>query len=299
MLSLAGCNSQIGQQFSQDFAQLKQDFSTEWGNLRSELSNGTLFSDGYLKEDGTDVCAEQRLAMAESGKFFDTKLVQAAVAGAAVGGILAVATGENVLVGAAVGGGVALAGTYLLEAQADGLNGSQIANKARGDISTENKRIDKLIDSFDDLSNCRKREAAAIQSKYNAGDLSRNDAEAQMASVRARFGEDRAKFKSMAERISQNSDNYAAVYNDIAADSGGRALEVREYKAQQQSATVTNRPATKVAGTEEGSLTAPSSDVDKLQEDCLTNVQKRDDCFERVEMSAAVEGEMTLGDDLG
>lgn len=296
LLSVAGCNSTIGQQIAQDWRDARAGFGQEWSKLRSELSRGTLFSDNYLKDEN-DVCAGERLAMADKGKFFDKQLVQAAAAGAVAGGLLALATDQNVVAGAAIGAGLGLAGGYLAKLQSEGLNGTQIASQARSDISAENKRIDELIASFDDLSDCRKREAAAIQAQFDSGSISRNDAEAQMSGVRNRFGEDRRKFQQIADQISDNSDNYAAVYNDIAADSGGQALQVNEYKAGQDSAEVSSQSAKKVAGTAEGSLTADSAQVEGLQEDCLTNVQKRDDCYDRVEMAAVEEEEISL--DLG
>lgn len=284
LISLSGCATEVGQNMQRDF-----DAAV------TQIGSGSLFTGGYL--DKSDACYDQRAAMAEEGSFFDPDIVQATLLGAAAGGVVAALTGENVLVGAAIGGGLGLAAGYLGKLQSEGLNGTQIATRARTDIAAENTRIDKLIGTFDELSACRKGEASAIQAAYDAKTIDQATAEVQMGEVRSRFREDRMKFKEIAEQISDKSENNAAIYNDIAADSGGGALEVKPYKPRQRSARVTKRTPPKTAGTQEGSLQADKSEVKALQRECLTNVKKRDDCFDRVAKAEDAEDDIEL--DLG
>ena len=166
--------------------------------------------------------------------------------------------------------------------------------RVRGDIASDNRRIDALLASFDRLSDCRKRQAAGVQGAYGAGTITRETAETQMAGVRSKFAEDRAKFREIADAISEKSRNNAALYNDIAADNGGNALVVQEYKPRATTARVTKAPAKKEAGTEGGSLKADKSEVNALQRDCLTNVKKRDDCYEKVAEAEEVEDDLAL-----
>lgn len=284
LMALASCSTPVGQGMSRDF-----------NAAVSQLSTVSLFSDGYLS-DTSDVCFSQRQEMAENGSVFDSEVVQKALLGAAGGGFMALVTGGNVARGAAIGGGLGLAAGFLSKLQEEGLNGTEITQRVRTEVREDNRRIDMLIASFDDLSDCRKREAASIQSAFNAGNIDKDAAQTQMAGVRDRFGEDRRKFKEIADAISEKSRNNAALYNDIAADNGGKALQVREYRKGSRSVRASGR-AQKEAGTAEGALVANKAEVNRLQDDCLTNVKKRDDCYEKVAKAEEVEDDIEL--DLG
>jgi len=282
LFAVAGCSTQVGQGMSRDF-----------NAAITELGSVSLIGGTYLA-DKSDACFDERQQMAEKGSIFDEAIVQSTLLGGASGALVAALPGENVLVGAAIGAGLGLAAGYLGKLQKEGLNGTQIASRARDDIRTENRRIDELIVAFDQVSACRKNEGRAIQSSFNSGATNRETAQAQMAEVRERFAEDRSKFKEIAEQISEKSENNAAIYNDIAADSGGNALEVQSYRAGKKSAKVTRKRATKQAGTQEGSLKAEKKEVNALQRECLTNVKKRDDCFDKVAEAEEGEGDIAL-----
>lgn len=282
---LAGCAGGPGGQMGTDF-----------DNFLTQIGSVGLFSDGYLS-DSSDACATQRSRMAETGSFFDNDVVRATLLGAATGGLTSILTGEDIATGILVGGAIGLAGGYLAKLAQDGLSGAEITNRARSDIQTDNRRIVELINAFDSLSDCRKAEAAAIQSAFNSGALTQAEANEQMAGVRDRFREDRLKFKEIADGISDKSDSNAAIYNEIAADNGGRALEVREYRPRATSTVVRRTPPPKQTEVADGALAASQSDVEALQRECLTNVERRDDCFEKVAEAEDVEGELEL--DLG
>lgn len=285
IFALTACGTPVADNIGRDF-----------DRLTSELGNVSLFEDGYVS-DASDRCISQRRAMAEEGSFFDTEILRSALLGAAGGAATAALTGQSVGKGALIGAGLGLAAGYLNKLQSEGLSGTQIASRVGGEVADENRRIDRLINAFDDISACRKAEAAAIQSAFNAKTINRETAEEQMAGVRTKFAEDRAKFKEIALKIDEKSKNNAAIYNDIAADSGGNELEVREYNRGKKSTKVNKRRPKKSAGTEEGSLQANKSEVNSLQRECLTNVQKRDDCFDKVAEAEEVEGDLDL--DLG
>lgn len=282
IFALASCSTPVGQKMSADF-----------NALTDELGSVSLFSDGYVG-DGDDVCFAERRSLAEEGSPFDSKVVQSTLLGAASGGLIALVTGQSVAKGVVIGAGLGLAAGYLSKLQEEGLNGNQITQRVRGEVREDNRRIDRLLVAFDRLSDCRKREAATVQAAFNDGSIDRATAEERMAEVRGRFAEDRQKFREIADAISEKSRNNAALYNDIAADNGGRALEVQEYRRGRSGGVVRRKTAQKEAGTEEGSLVANKSEVNGLQSDCLTNVKKRDDCYKKVEEAEDLEEDIEL-----
>ena len=112
-------------------------------------------------------------------------------------------------------------------------------------------------------------------------------AQEQMANVRVLYNEDVAKFRQIADQISENTESYAAVYNEVAADNRGAGeLQVKDYKKGRRSARVRRNKPRKQAGTAKGSLQASNRrNVDKLQDECLTNVRKRDECIEEIQQA--------------
>lgn len=289
LLGLAGCNtSDVGGALGSVSTSLVGGFET--------LTSGALFSDEYLA-DRTDLCFRQRTAMAEQGSFFDKELVAGAVGGAASVGLIAALRGDNVWQNALIGGASGLAGGYLTKLVQDGRSGDAIVGQAFGDVQAENQRIDSLNGSFRALRECRLEEGRAIQAAYSAGTLSQADAQARMSEVRRKFGEDIAKFREIAAQISENTEGYAAIYNEIAADNRSGALEVREYKPGRKSVHLKRNAPKKQTATPPGRLKAENKgQVKKLQDECLTNVRKRDETIEEIRKAEA--GEETLELDL-
>jgi hypothetical protein len=258
------------------------------------VTSGDLFSDAYLR-DRSDPCIEQRRALAEHGSYFDKKLVMATVAGAATGGLIAAFAGENVLLGAAIGGAVGLAGGYLLKMQQEGMDPDTIIGHAFNNVATENRKIDALLVSFRAVKECRKAEGRAIQRAYDGKAIDKVVAQERMAAVRTRYSQDVAELDEIARQISENTETYAAVYNEIAADNGTGTLEVQDYREGHRSAHVTRRKPQRVSGTPQGSLQASNKqNVEKLQDECLTNVRKRDECIEEIQGSKKDADELEL-----
>ena len=278
VLALTGCaGSEMGAAFSDVGSSISGGFHS--------LTSGELFSDGYLR-DGSDPCLAQRRALAEHGSFFDKKLVMATAAGAVTGGLIAAMSGHNVLAGAAIGGAVGLAGGYLAKMQSQGMDADSIIGHAFNDVAAENRKIDALLVSFRAVKACRKEQGRMIQAAYNAKAIDAPQAQAQMAAVRTRFDEDVAKFDQIARQISENTETYAAVYNEIAADNQAGTLELAEYREGERSARITRKKPERVSGTPQGTLQArDKQNVEKLQNECLTNVRKRDECIEEIQQS--------------
>ena len=258
----------------------------------------SIFTDAYLA-DTNDACLPQREQLADQAEpLIADEVWQGALAGAAAGALGALIIGENPLYGALIGGAFGAAGGYLAKLQSEGRSPFEIISGTTENIARENEQIDQLLAAFNTLSDCRKREARVIQRAFNNNEITRDAARVQMADQRAKFDEDVSKFREIANDIAENTESYAAIYNDVAADNDRNALEVQDYQRGKRSARVTQAKATKVIGTEEGSLTvADKSNVKKLQNECLTNVRKRDDCFEAVERAETAKNSPAFSDD--
>ena len=279
VLGLSGCNTtDVGNTLNSVGSSIAGGFES--------LTSGAFFSDGYLSSR-SDACYAQREAMAEHGSFFDKQLVVATAGGAAIGGLIAALRGDNVLEGALIGGAVGLAGGYLLKLQNEGRSADSIIGQAFGDVQAENRKIDNLLVSFRSLKGCRRDQGRAIQAAYNAKTIDKVTAQQRMADVRVLYNEDVAKFRQIADQIAENTESYAAVYNEVAADNRGAGeLQVKDYKKGRRSARVRRNTPRKQAGTAKGSLQASNRrNVDKLQDECLTNVRKRDECIEEIQQA--------------
>lgn len=289
VLGLSGCNTtQVGNALGEAGSAIAGGFDT--------LTSGAFFSDGYLN-DRSDACFAQRQSLAENGSFFDKELVTAAVGGAVAGGLIAAVRGDEVWKGALIGGAVGLAGGYLLKMQEEGRSPDSIIGQAFGDVEAENRKIDELLVSFRSLKSCRQDQARGIQSAYNAKSIDKTTAEGQMANVRTLFNQDIAKFRELSVQISENTDSYASIYNEIAADNRSGTLEVKEYKKGRRSARVRKKTPKKAAGTPQGSLKATNRrKVSQLQGEVLTNVRKRDEVIQEVQQAEA--GSEDVGLDL-
>jgi predicted patatin/cPLA2 family phospholipase len=122
-----------------------------------------------------------------------------------------------------------------------------------------------------------------------------------MSAVRTKYDADVAKFREIADQIAENTESYAAIYNEVAADNNAQSLEVKEptkVRSGRKSAKLSRKKPKKTAGTPKGSLKAKKKkNVKKLQDECLTNVRKRDECIEEIKSAEKQTGEMEL--DLG
>lgn len=254
--------------------------------------------------DQSDPCFVERQNMERYGveikSTFDTLLD----AGFVVGGVLDSIRQTGRVGGTFGSGGVSVSGGYIDALRAESGTILDLLRNASRDVDAENQRIDALLAAFENLSACRKAGAAAIRADYQANKISRADAEAGMGALRSASAQDVARFREIAQQISQNTDTYAEVYNEIAADNDGDELVVGPYRRETYQAgrpsarVVKRRP--KKKSTPKGSLTAKAPaptvkpEVEQLQEKLLTNVRKRDEVINRVETATNETEELDL-----
>lgn len=138
--------------------------------------------------NGTDSCWNDAEALYKTGNFFGPSIVSGAVAGAAVGGAAGLFTGGNfkaVAVDALIGAGIGAAGGYWAALQAQHENDEQLEATVSNDLTTENSQIDATQIAFNQDMDCRFQQAQSIKDAYVTGQITHDQAAAQMAQVQS------------------------------------------------------------------------------------------------------------------
>jgi hypothetical protein len=163
-------------------------------------------------DDGSDVCRPQRVALDSTGDYFGEDIVKGAALGAIGGGLIgALATGNarGALIGAAAGGVAGAAGGYWAARQKQAADQATLYQNVYSDIERDNITIDKTQAAFNQLVDCRQAEAARIRYDLRAGTISRPQAEAAMAAVRARSAFDLNMATTISNHIQTRSADFA------------------------------------------------------------------------------------------
>jgi hypothetical protein len=167
-------------------------------------------------DDGTDTCRQQLVALDSTGNYFGEDILKGALTGAAIGGLAGGLIGGNwkgALIGAGSGAALGAATGYWAALQQQNRDQAALYGQVQGDLARENAQIDKTQLAFDQLMDCRFRQAEALRTQYRAGQLDRPTVEAQMAIVRQRTQRDIA----LARQIDQQINGRSAQF-DVAAD---------------------------------------------------------------------------------
>ena len=144
-------------------------------------------------DDGTDACRPYLVALDFTGNFFGAQIATGvalgALGGAAIGG-LATGNWRGAAFGALAGGIAGGATAYWGALQQQQLDQQALYARVGSDIQRENAAIDKTQLAFDELTDCRFRQAEAIRADYRTRRIGRAQAEAAMATVRQRAQRD-------------------------------------------------------------------------------------------------------------
>jgi len=179
-------------------------------------------------EDG-DACRTQLVALDSTGNFFAEDILRGAamgaVGGALLGGLLAAATGQRgsgIAAGAAigaVGGGVA--------------GGTAGYLSAPGDLAAENAQLDRTQVAFNQLMDCRFRNAEQIRADLRSGRLARPQAASAMENIRARTQRDIQLAQTINGQIASRGAQFDTAIDSIAPDvKQAAAMPVRAVPAQ-------------------------------------------------------------------
>jgi hypothetical protein len=167
-------------------------------------------------DDGTDSCRRQLVALDSTGDFFGAPILAGAAIGAATGGLAGALIGGNLkgaLIGAAAGGVLGAAGGYLTALQQQHNDQAGMFNQMQGDIARENAQIDRTQIAFNQLVDCRFRQAQTIREAYAQRRMDRPQAVAAMAQIKSRAERDLALARQINEQISGRTQQF-----EVAAD---------------------------------------------------------------------------------
>ncbi|WP_160000066.1 YMGG-like glycine zipper-containing protein [Roseomonas sp. 18066] len=172
-----------------------------------------LTRDGRIgSDDGSDSCRSQLVALDSTGNFFAEDILKGAALGAVGGALLGGAIGQNwrgAAIGAATGAAAGAAGGYLYAQQQRNKDQASLTASIAGDLERENAELDRTQLAFDQLMDCRFRQATAIRAGVANGSIDRAAGQAQMAQLRERTQREIA----LAETISQSVNKRGAEFD--------------------------------------------------------------------------------------
>lgn len=198
-------------------------------------------------EDGTDSCRPQLVALDSTGNFFGASILQGAAIGAGTGALaggliggLATGNWRGAAIGALAGGvtGGVIGGNtaYWNALQQQRMDQATLYSRVSLDLERENAEIDRTQLAFDQLVDCRFRQAQAINADYTAHRIDRATAEAAMALVRQRAAGDLRLAKLINQQIQNRGQQFGVAAGNI--DPGAAAAIAATGQAPQQQAMV-------------------------------------------------------------
>jgi hypothetical protein len=177
-------------------------------------------------DDGTDSCRAQLVALDSTGNFFGAAILQGAAmgagAGALAGGLIGgLATGNwrgaaiGALAGGVTGGVIGGSTAYWNSLQQQRMDQTSLYSQVSLDLERENAQIDKTQLAFDQLVDCRYRQAQAINHDYLTHRIDRATAEAAMTLVRQRAARDVALAKMINQQIQDRGGQFGVAAGNV------------------------------------------------------------------------------------
>jgi hypothetical protein len=205
-------------------------------------------------DNGADSCRPQLVALDSTGNFFGASILQGAAIGAGTGALAGgliggLATGNwrgagiGALAGGVAGGVIGGSTAYWQGLQQQRMDQAALYSRVSLDLERENVQIDKTQLAFDQLVECRYRQAAAINADYAARRINRPTAEAAMAGIRQLAARDVQLAKLINQQIQDRGQQFGVATNNV--DPGAAAAFARAGQAPQQ-ATVRSAAAVKI-----------------------------------------------------
>lgn len=186
-------------------------------------------------DSGSDSCRQQLVALDSTGRFFGEDIVKGAaigaLGGAALGGLIG-GNWQSALIGGVVGAAAGGTAGYWNALQKQQLNNAQLVAQVQGDLTRENDRIDATQIAFDQLMDCRFRQAEAIRTAYRQGRLSQPQAAAEMAALRQHVDRELALAKQIDQQIVARSSQFEVAEENVSP--GVKAAVAAEKPAPQR-----------------------------------------------------------------
>lgn len=234
---------------------------------------------GTEPDDANDVCRPERAALRSTGDFFAEDIIAGAAVGAIAGGLIGLAAGGNArsaALGALAGGALGAVGGYWRARQKQYADQAQLYQAVYGDLQRENESIDKTQLAFNRLYACRTNEAGRIRADFRAGRISREQAAALMAGVRAHSESDLRLARQISGHIQSRSNDFSYASREVQTNAyGGPAPTGGPRPVGRRPAPQASRAATQVQA-------ATSTNVAKRDqfEQTITRAQNNHTAFE-------------------
>lgn len=169
-------------------------------------------------DDPTDACRQYVVALDSTGNFFGAQIVTGAaigaLGGAALGGLLS-GNWRGAAYGAIAGGITGGVASYWSALQQQQMNQVALYQRVSTDLQRENSEIDRTQLAFDELNDCRYRQAQTIRADYRAGRINRSQAEAAMADVRAHAQRDLQLARMINQRIQGRGQQFDVAVSNV------------------------------------------------------------------------------------
>jgi len=192
---------------------------------------GTTPSDA-LRTAADDPCGGAREDLKSSENYFYAAIGMGAVGGAAVG--LATGSPIRALIGAAVGAAAGSVGGYYMF-KSDNIKGqARLVSSIHADLANENYEIDSAGARFQKLAQCRLNAAVAAKAEFEAGRMSRDDAQARLTKARQAFADDAQFADAISGKIEERGGQFEYATREILKEdpAGQKTLEERRKAAQ-------------------------------------------------------------------
>ena len=177
-------------------------------------------------DDGRDFCRPQLVALDSTGNFFGAQILTGAAMGAAGGALAGGLIGgdwQSALIGAVAGGALGAAGGYWSALQQQSHDQAGMIHQVNADLTRENAQIDRTQLAFDQLMNCRFRQARAIEADYKARRIDRPFAVASMAGIKQRAQTDLALARQINGQLADRGAQFEVAADNVAPGARGSA----------------------------------------------------------------------------
>lgn len=169
--------------------------------------------------DDGDACRQYLVALDSTGNFFGAQIVTGAaigaVGGAALGGLLT-GSWRGAAIGALAGGIAGGATAYWSALQQQQLDQAALYQRVSSDLLRENAQIDKTQIAFDQLNDCRFRQAETIRADLATHRITYSQAQAAMANVRQHAQRDLEEAQLINKQIQDRGQQFEVASQNVA-----------------------------------------------------------------------------------
>ncbi len=215
--------------------------------LLSGCAQGPLSTqEGRLgSDDGTDSCRPQLVALDSTGDYFGAQILAGAglgaVGGAMVGGLIG-GDWKGALIGAAAGGALGAAGGYWSALQQQRRDQAGLFSQVTDDLTRENAQIDRTQLAFDQLMQCRFRQAQAINADYKSRRITRDYAQAAMDAVNRRTRAELDMARRINDRLNSRGEEFTVAAENLTPTAPAAPATVAPARAVAAKPVTLRRP---------------------------------------------------------